>query len=184
VEDRIQAELACGAGECGARVDIAFRISDYLDSRAVRQPRGVAAPESGWFRLEGEDACFRLPSVLDLRTIEGERQPDRELARLCMRPAPVAPTLRRRMERAMEALAPPLSQTLEGVCPECGTAIEVYFDVESYVVRELSQRAAGIYQEVHLLALHYKWPEDRILALPGNRRRQYVELLREQGVAA
>jgi len=60
----------------------------------------------------------------------------------------------------------------------------VYFDVESYVVQELSQHAAGIYQDVHLLALHYKWPEDQILALPRNRRRQYVELLRGQGAGA
>jgi hypothetical protein len=62
--------------------------------------------------------------------------------------------------------------------------VEVYFDVETYVLREWSDRAAGIYQDVHLLALHYKWPEDRILALPRNRRMQYVEMLRDQGVGA
>src|SRR5579863_4474386 len=88
--DLIQAEVTCGAGECGARVDIAFRISEYLDSRPARQPRGVEGEECGWFRLEGEQERFRLPNVLDLRTIEGERQPDRELARRCMQPEQVA----------------------------------------------------------------------------------------------
>lgn len=182
--DVIQAEVTCASSQCRARVDIAFRISEYLESHPVRTPRGLAPSEPGWFQFAGETARFRLPSVLDLRAIEGQRLPDRALARLCMEPAEIPPALRRRMERAMEALAPPLSRSLVGECPECGRPVEVYFDVETYVLREWSDRAAGIYQDVHLLALHYKWPEDRILALPRNRRMQYVEMLRDQGVGA
>jgi hypothetical protein len=181
--DVIQAEVTCASNECRARVDITFRISEYLESHPVRTPRGLVRTGAGWFQLADEEARFRLPTVQDLRAIDGQRQPDRELARRCTEPAEIPPVLRRRMERAMESLAPPLSRSLAGECPECGGSVEVYFDVETFVVRELSDSAAGLYQDVHLLALHYKWPEHQILALPRNRRLQYVEVLRDQGGA-
>ena len=182
--DGVRAEIACRAPACGARLVISYRISEYLGSEPPRTPRGVEQAETGWFRLAGSDARFRLPTEADLLAIECRAHRHRELVRLCVEPADVAPALRHRMEKAMEALAPPLSRTLAGKCPECGRPLEVYFDVRSYVMRELCQRAAGIYQEIHLLALHYKWPEEKILALPRNRRLQYVEMLRNQGVAA
>ena len=182
--DKIRTEVICTSAECGARIDIAFRISEYLESQPVRMPNGVTPSEDGWFRLEGEVARFRLPSVQDLCAVEACAQPDRELLHRCIEPAQISSTLRKRMERAMGAMAPSLSRTIEGKCPECGCLVELYFDIETYVLRELSDHAAGIYQDVHLLAFHYKWPEDRILALPRNRRMQYVELLRSQGLAA
>lgn len=34
-----------------------------------------------------------------------------------------------------------------------------------------------LYEEVHVIALHYHWPEREILALPVSRRRRYLALL-------
>jgi hypothetical protein len=31
-----------------------------------------------------------------------------------------------------------------------------------------------LYEEVHVIALHYHWPEAAILALPASRRRRYL----------
>ena len=183
IGDLIVAEVLCRAEGCGARVDIRFRISEYVESIRPRTPRGVAGGEDAWFRLEDGSARFRLPTTADLAAVAGLPRPEMELMRRCAEPAGLSAAVQRRIENAMEALAPPVSNPLAGTCPECGKEVAALFDVEEYVVRELVQRAAGIYQDVHLLAFHYKWPEAEILALPYQRRMQYVELLQSQGAA-
>lgn len=177
--DVISTDARCPAAACGARVDISFGIGEYLKSRRPRKMKNVEpSPQTNWFRLHGEEAEFRLPTVEDLLAVEHHAEPHRELARRCTRPADLKPALRRRVENAMEALAPRYSSDLKGVCPECGAAFEVYFDVRTFVLQELHNHAAGVYQDVHLLALHYNWPEEQILALPQSRRAYYAEMLR------
>jgi hypothetical protein len=97
-----------------------------------------------------------------------------------MQPAEMPARLRKRIENAMDALAPSLSHEVQGRCPDCGTIIRTYFDVQTYVLHELRDRAASVYQDVHLLAFHYKWTEESILELPRNRRLQYAEMLRQE----
>jgi hypothetical protein len=84
----------------------------------------------------------------------------------------------------MEALAPRFSRELTGLCPECHAGMNFYFDVQQFVLRELRDHTAMVFQDVHLIALHYKWPEENILALPRSRRELYAEALRSQGSAA
>jgi hypothetical protein len=181
--DLILSDTVCGNASCGARVDISFRIGEYLASQSRKRPRWVEDDcETGWFRLAGDAARFRLPAGRDLATLDGDADAERELIRQCVQPADVPARTRRRIERAMESLAPSISRMLKGQCTECGAAIEVYFDVRSFVMRELRDRAAGIYRDVHLIALHYNWPEESILALPHKRRRYYAEMLRGQEV--
>ena len=81
----------------------------------------------------------------------------------------------------MEALAPNLSQNLEGICPECGARVSVFFSPRRYCLRELRERAAFVYQDVDLLARRYHWSESEILALPCIRRMNYVEAARQEG---
>jgi hypothetical protein len=155
-----------------------------MASQKARRPRAVQQTDApGWFGLAGETVKFRLPSARDLAALVEGPRPESDLFRGCVEPADVPVRLRRRIERAMEALAPPLSRTLTGRCPECGRSIDIYFDVRSFVLPELREHAASVYQDVHLLALHYKWPEEDILALPRSRRMHYAEMLRDQGMA-
>jgi hypothetical protein len=182
--DVIRAEAICQVPDCRARADVSFRISDYLASHAGRTPRGIESHGEGWFRLTGKDLRFRLPTGADLLAIEHEPAPYRTLVRRCIDPPDAPENLRRRAESAMGALAPALSRKLPAECPECHAPLNVYFEATSFVLREVCARAAGIYQDVHLLALHYGWPEEKILALPQSRRTEYVELLRNQGAAA
>jgi hypothetical protein len=45
-------------------VDVSFQIGDYLGFHRVRKPRRVeSAAETGWFRLAGSSALFRLPTA-------------------------------------------------------------------------------------------------------------------------
>jgi hypothetical protein len=78
----------------------------------------------------------------------------------------------------MEAMAPSLSSDLEGVCPECGASVSLYFDARWFCLRELRDRARFLYQDVDLLARRYHWTESEILSMPRTRRTSYAELAR------
>jgi hypothetical protein len=183
--DLIRAEAHCSAPACQARVDVDFRIAEYLSAQEAHRPKNLRdGDRKGWFSFAGESVQFRLPTCADLVAIEQESEPYAALLRRCIEPAEVSGRLRKRIEDAMERMAPRLSRSMTGICPECARTFDLYFDVDSFVLRELRNQAAGIYQDVHLLALHYKWPERQILEMPRNRRIQYAEMLRDQGVAA
>jgi hypothetical protein len=183
--DLIRADVVCTGAACGKRVDVSFRIGEYLAHHKPRTPRGVEAPdENGWFRLPNEHVKFRLPNATDQAIVAARPRPDTELVRRCVQPEEISGRLRKRVEDAMAALAPSLSQQIMGRCPECHTTLNLYFDVQDYVLRELRAQAAFVYEDVHLLALNYKWSEGSILALPRSRRLQYAATLRQEGGVA
>ena len=94
----------------------------------------------------------------------------------------VGSPLRRRAEKAMEAMAPSLSGDLLGTCPDCWAGVTVYFEARQFCLCELRERAAFIYQDIDLLARRYHWLEADILAMPYARRTNYAELARQEGV--
>jgi hypothetical protein len=176
--DHVRTDVVCGADGCGARVDIGFRITDYLAHHRPRKARGVRpGDEPGWFFLEGAGVSFRLPSGTDQVDTLHVQHAARELAERCLRPADVSTRVRRRVESAMEMLAPSLSNDLEGLCPACRATVSVPFDPQRYVLQELRETGALLYEEIHLLASHYHWSEEAILALPRPRRAMYAELI-------
>ncbi len=179
--DLIRADIICPAQDCGKRIDIAFRIKEYLAHHHPRKARGVeAAHEAGWFRLCGTPVSFRLPNGGDQVMVAQAPRPERELIRRCIRPADVSSHLVKRVETAMEAMAPSLSHNLQGQCYECGMRVDMYFDIQRFVLQELRNQATFIYEDIHLLAKHYHWTQAEILALPRSRRAHYTELLQEE----
>jgi len=181
--DTIRAETKCAAPGCHARLDVSFGIERYLANQKPRKPRGIEKINGdGLYCLTGQEVTFRLPNAADLLAIEHEGMRERELYQRCVQ-SPEAGA-RSRVERAMHALAPRLSRTMIGRCPECRATMNLHFDVRSFVLAELRDQAASIFEDIHLLALCYKWPEEDILALPRSRRLHYVEALRTRGGAA
>ncbi|MCY1078697.1 hypothetical protein [Archangium lansingense] len=181
VGDQVRADVVCGPAGCGARVDLAFRIRDYLAHHAPRPAEGLeASAEPGWYALQGTAVAFRLPSGGDQLAIAFHPEGEEELARRCIRPAGLAPPLREQVEAAMEALAPNLCSELEGPCPECGATVRSLFDPQRYVLQELRAQATRVYEEIHLLAHSYHWTEETILALPRHRRGLYAEHIRQE----
>jgi hypothetical protein len=191
--DRVIADVRCKAEGCEQRIDVSFGIDDYLDhhlpSRTPLRGRGwIAEPaeEPGWFRLNRRPADdqgevrFRLPTVADLMLVTGSAEAPDELARRCIRPATLTARQRRGAEAAMEAIAPCLSQSLQGECPDCGAQMTVFFDPRRYCLRELRDRAGFLYQDVDILARRYHWAESDILALPHLRRTGYAEAARRE----
>jgi len=175
--DTIQADAVCS---CRRRIDITFRTSAFLRSRTPRRPRGVAPDaEPGWFTLSGDGLSFRLPTVGDQIAVAAEPDQVAALIARCVRP----PAASARVQRAMAALAPPLSSEVAGTCPYCRARASFAFDVPSFVLKELQVQSSAICDDVHQLAHHYHWSEQHILALPPRRRRRYVEMVTaERGV--
>lgn len=196
IGDRLTADVLCRAPDCGSRIEISFSIGAYLDHH---RPRGNSNPrrgwalaasneEPGWFRLTPKPTLagspspelrFRLPTIGDELAVANVPDGEQELARRCIRPDDLPPRMRRIIEAAMEAMAPPLSGDLEGICPDCGARVTVYFDPRQFCLQELRNRAAFVYDDIDILAQRYCWSEHAILAMPNTRRASYAELARQ-----
>jgi hypothetical protein len=175
--EEITARSRCIAARCGALTDIGFRIGEYLAHHQPRIPKQVKRAElPGWFRLCNAAVLFRPPTGADVAAVRRLPHPEKELARRSLHPETASAVERRRVERALEALAPGLSGEVEGRCPECGMISRFWFDVHGYIQRELRFDAELLYEDVNLLAGRYHWEEQRILALPRARRVHYAEL--------
>ena len=179
--DLIQADMNCPSAGCGARVDVVFRIGDYLKHHEPHNARGVEkANEDGWFRLRQTSVEFRLPTGADQIAVTGHAQAERELIRRCVRPSKTPARLLKRVETAMGALAPSLSDFVRGTCAECGATVDIFFDPQHFILRELRDQARFVYVDVHLIAERYHWTEADILALPRERRINYAETIRRE----
>ena len=177
---RIRADAVCPSDGCGAPIEVSFYIPDYLTHHAPHQPRGVKPDaEPGWFQFQDGTISFRLPVVADRVAIAHHPHPKQELIQRCIRPPDLKARQLRRVENALEAIAPSLAGTLQGKCVECGADVEIFFDPQQFTLRELRNQAAFIYEDIHLLAFYYQWSEAEILALPRHRRMQYAETLRQ-----
>jgi len=182
----VESRGRCPSAGCGAAIDISFRAGDYASQHRSRMPTNSAPlkNEPGWFQLTGSEVQFRLVTAGDLAAAMQSANPERELARRTIRSGSDAKMQRanRAVQRAMQSLAPPLSGEIEGRCPECGATARFWFDVQSFVQREMRYSAEFLYDDVHVLASRYHWTEDKILSLPRTRRMQYVEMaLRRSG---
>lgn len=131
-----------------------------------------------------EAVSFRLPTIGDVRVATASADPERSLRERCVRPANVSAAAARRINRAMTALAPSLTEDVTVRCPACGGTDRLRFDPVSYSLAELRDAASGLYEEVHLLASVFRWQEDAILGLPRSRRARYANLIRRDKAAA
>jgi hypothetical protein len=178
--DWIRADAVCTGAGCGKRVDVSFRLRDYLSHNLPKQSPNVMPSESpGWFQLRNTEVTFRLPTVADQIAIAHHPQPAQALQQRCIRPMEISAKLRQRVEKAMAIMAPNLSENLQGQCVECGTIVTLFFDVQQFTLQELRRQATLIYDEIHLLASAYHWSEAAILELPQQRRQQYAERVRQ-----
>jgi hypothetical protein len=176
--DLVRTDAVCAAPQCGKRVDVAFSIGDYLHHHRPRAFRGVIAEpgEDGWLALSGTEVQFRVPTIGDLMTALTEADPEAMLARRCVRPDQVPAAVARRIDRALAALAPSLASEVGGRCAECGRPISLRFDPVSYALAELREAAAGVHEQVWLLASAFGWREAEILRMPRHRRAIYAEM--------
>jgi hypothetical protein len=178
--DLIRADATCPALHCGERIEVAFQVENYLIHEQPRKVRGVeSGDEIGWFKWQNLPILFRLPTGADQVAIAYHPDPEQALIQRCIRPSNLPAKQRQRVEKAMAAMAPSLVQLLQGQCAECGAVVEILFDPQRFVLQELQHQARFVYEDIHLLAMHYQWSEDEILVLPRSRRMYYAERIRQ-----
>ena len=178
--DLVVSRGRCSMEACGMPTEVCFRIGDYLAHHRARTPANVApvTGEPPWYGILGSPVQFRLVTAADLAAAVQSPHPARELARRTIRVDSPREwkQAQKEAQKAMQALAPPLSGEIQGQCPECGATARFWFDAQSYVQREMRYDAEFLYEDVHLLAGRYHWTEEKILSLPRARRVQYVEM--------
>lgn len=166
--------LGVDCGRCRASSEFTLDIDELLRGTIPKAAPGVHPDpdRQGWFTLD--EGAFRLPAVGDQIKIAECARPGRALAQLCLDEAARRRPLRRRIERAMECMAPEISRVIRGLCPVCEHPIEAYFPVAPTVMAEMRHGAASLHDDVDLIARVYHWPQGEILSLPHERRRAYV----------
>jgi hypothetical protein len=179
VGDRLTGEGTCPRAGCRARFDISFSATEYMSAHRARVPRNVAPVADGWYRLDGSDLQFRIPSVHDLLAALAGADPAGTLVTRCVQPAEVTGRHMGKLDRAMAVMAPSLVDQVGGGCPECAEEVALTFDPLVYSLSELRDRFGAIYRDTHLLAAAYHWSEEEIHRLPRSRRRLYAALIDE-----
>jgi hypothetical protein len=197
--ETVRADLFCPWAECGHRVSMEFRIDDLpVQQQVKRAPLYTVtlSPEAfdrGEASLQYE-VTFRLPNGADQEAVSPLLKENEAaalsllLARTVQRIGPLtSPNLeqmaalsaeaRMEIEAEMERVAPKVELNIETACPECGRAFEVPFDLQRFFFGELRTDLDLLFHQVHYLAYHYHWGESEIMAMPGNKRQRYIELL-------
>ena len=101
------------------------------------------------------------------------------LARLCLiEGAPrLDAALLARLGDAFDQADPAASIALALSCSECGADVPVAVDVAPLVADAFARLADGLLRDIDAIASAYGWGEDAVLALPQERRQQYVALI-------
>jgi len=85
---------------------------------------------------------------------------------------------------AMERVAADLDVDLDAACSECGHHHAVRFQIQDYLLGAITSDWGGLHEDIHRLALAYRWSLHEILSLPRSRRRALVALLEGDTVAS
>jgi hypothetical protein len=183
--DLIRAEAFCPAPGCEEAIDVPVNVEAYLAHHRPTRYRGLRECAPGWFTLAGSaEVRFRIPTVADLIGVLDDPRASSLLLERCVEPVGLSTTDLRRVERALEAIAPRLDGVMSGPCPACGEAIELRFEPMQYVLDELREACGELFAQVHDIAFAYHWSERSILALDRLRRHVYARLIRNEAVLA
>jgi hypothetical protein len=173
---RLEAQAACL--QCAERLEFTLSTSDLRE-----QAGSLAADTDCEIEIGGRRLRVHPLTSIDLAAIAGCDDPDRArsiLATRCLRDEPepggLPPETIDALDECLARCDPQAETVLEMVCPACGHACQLSFDVASFLWTELATEARRLLQEVDVLARRYGWREADILALGSARRRLYLEI--------
>ncbi len=184
--DDLRLTLACSNPACRAPVPVFLSINALCTVSEVTPPPQIPVQTPQGMAL------IREPTGEDDALLE-EEDPDpgallwsRLLLRLGERTglspadwAALPPGVRHAIALGLArgARGPRLSGDVQ--CAACAAWREWQIEPAALLSAELRAGAARIVEEIHVLAWHYHWSEDAILALPRQRRWRYLKLLGE-----
>ena len=170
---KITGTLHCAA--CAAPFDYDFNLDELADQ--VRSALAELPMRGGVYTLPG-GGRFRLPTGEDEQALDGlpEGEADRTLLARCLVEGDV---LRDGAEalQAMEQVGAGVDMDLQLQCADCGHAHEARFQMQDYLLGALIADWRALVEDIHRIALAYRWSLGEILALPIRRRRAFVALL-------
>lgn len=195
---RIEAIARCPQAGCGAMLDLDIDVERLCSPPTEGMPGPSysidVAGEGGDLRVR-----FRLPTGADQEAAARQAFADpRASARLLFERcilevvdpagqpldiAMCAGLINGPLEDAIRRLDPSIETILQLTCPSCGHETAVLLDFGAYLLAELAG-GETIYHQVDRIARAYHWSEADILRLPLPRRRRYLRLLAEGGLAA
>jgi hypothetical protein len=156
----VDAVALCGA--CSNQLELAF------DLRDVKLPN-----------VDPRTIAVRLPTAADVERAHDDLDLLAALLRCGRRAAQRA---RERTEDLLGDADPLGTIVVESACPECGTPVRAGVDLAGTWLDRLRRQAWQLLDDVHVLASRYHWSERDILALPVERRREYLSMC-EDGTA-
>ena len=185
---RLNGVTACP--ECHQRLELAFSVAEV---RVEPTPVSAGEPaEAMTLTSDGYRVRFRLPSSLDLASLDPDSEADQAREHLLGRciesvvreeagggqedPAGLPQAVVTAIAEYMNAADPQADTRLALSCPECHHEWQAMFDIATYLVAEIDELVGHLLREVHGLARAYGWREADILAMTPARRRAYLEL--------
>ena len=180
--DSIEVTATCA--RCGERLQAEFSTRDVIGPLVPTWPTSIVG-----IATHGYDVDLRPPTSRDLRdaialpSSEGRAllltrcitgvHRDGSPQELALLPDEVVDAVFEELGRR-----DPLAELEIGVsCASCGYECPMPFDIGEHLWGDISDCAATLLREVHLLASAYHWSERDICRLSASRRRAYLDLL-------
>jgi hypothetical protein len=170
--DRLECVLACPGPECGEELELELGVDDLL----------VPVYPDETVRAEYEDGGlrFRLPDGGDLEAgAEAARDGLEAGVQVVRERCVLAGEADESLDARLAALDPQAEIELALACPECGRTFTAAFDAGDFLAREVGRDRDALLREIHLLGLHYHWPESELMAMTPRRRKRYLNHLVE-----
>ena len=139
----------------------------------IRPPTGADVEAVLPLAAEGPDEAAaelfaRCVTVIDDESLQTVEAPDPSLIGL--------------LDEAFDSLDPQAETRLALRCAACGLDFDGCLDAGEILTRTARRKSDELFQEVHLLALHYHWSESELLAMSQARRRVYLDLIGDDEV--
>jgi hypothetical protein len=183
--------VTCPAHSCGEQLDLPLHVDELL--LAPYEPWSPTH-ERTWtwddtvFRI-----CFHVPTggdqeVAAAATAAGDVDAGASLLLAhCVddldppgcSSETLPPAVAAQLDGALAELDPQAELLLRMRCPRCDLEFSSLLDAGDCLSDEVRTRARRLYEEVHLLALHYHWGERELMGMTARERGRYLGLLEE-----
>jgi hypothetical protein len=161
----------CSGRVCGAPMDLPLSLGGF---RRESDPTSISCTLPG-----GRTLDIAVPTGADQLAwlAAGDTGAGALVDRLVTLPlgvAEIAPGWLESIEAALERADPLTTLEIETACPECGAETSVPLDLEASCLALLAAEHPRLLDDIHALATAYHWSEAEIMAIPPERRRQYL----------
>lgn len=173
--------MACGNADCGQKMEVEFQEQDLVNQSPWDRPVAELRLGDHIFRFRrpsGQDQKQWLEQApadegqafgLMLRTlIAADQQPPFPFAEVSLE-------VMQQLDHAMAELDPLTGFHVTVACPHCGLEQTQPMDLEQLAIEILHSAQRSVLDAVHVLAGHYHWSEQEILAIAPWRRRIYLQ---------